>query len=174
MNPAPRNPLQEKPWVVASAREEGRASANHEKGPLGEGTGAAEELYLDLLKKCLTRYVFPEKWRPIRPTRPLRRVAYGLARAIFKPMSLELVRAVRFDPAQREQGEDWPPPEAETMIGLRRLDNLQFCITGDTQRMVWAADSFQGLPAPDPRRLPASRRDPSYGEFWDQVRATTP
>jgi O-methyltransferase len=32
---------------------------------------------------------------------------------------------------------------------------------GDTQRMVWAADSFQGLPRPDPR-YPADAGDPHW------------
>jgi len=31
------------------------------------------------------------------------------------------------DPAQREEGHDWPK-EGETMVGLRRLDNVQQCI----------------------------------------------
>jgi O-methyltransferase len=77
------------------------------------------------------------------------------------------------------------------MIGLRRLDNLQQCITdvldhevpgdiietgvwrggamifargvlkafGDTQRTVWCADSFEGLPRPNADAYPADRDD---------------
>jgi hypothetical protein len=73
------------------------------------------------------------------------------------------------------------------MIGLKRLDNLQFCVEdalargvpgdlmetgvwrggaailmravlaahGVADRRVWAADSFEGLPPPDPARYPA-------------------
>ncbi len=171
----------------------------------GKGAGAAAQLYLDLLKKCLTRYAFPEKYRSPSPTQPVRRRAFAVIRALLAARNLELVRPVRFDPDQREQGEDWPPPEAETMIGLRRLDNLELCITDvlrrhvpgdlietgvwrggatifmravlkaydDRQRVVWAADSFQGLPEPDPDRLPRSRRDPSYRKFWNRIRADT-
>ncbi len=94
------------------------------------------------------------------------------------------------DLAARAEGRDWPL-EAETMVGWRRLDHLQQCITdvlqrrvpgdlietgvwrggtaifmrgvlkayGDTTRVVWAADSFQGLPEPDPRRYPADAGD---------------
>ena len=72
------------------------------------------------------------------------------------------------------------------MIGLKRLDNLQYCIEnvirdgavgdlieagvwrggacilmravlkvrGVTDRRVWVADSFRGLPPPNPERLP--------------------
>lgn len=78
-------------------------------------------------------------------------------------------------------GHSWPS-RAYTMIGLKRLDNLHFCIEdvlannvpgdlietgawrggatifmravlkshGVTDRLVWVADSFEGLPKPDP------------------------
>jgi O-methyltransferase len=106
--------------------------------------------------------------------------------APFKRMldarGMQLVRRFRFDPESREVGLDWPP-EAETMIGIRRLDNIEMAVTdvlkqgvpgdlietgvwrggatifmraileayGDKQRTVWVADSFEGLPKPDPR-----------------------
>ena len=82
---------------------------------------------------------------------------------------------------KRRGGLDWPT-DAETMIGMERLDNLQYCVEtvlresiegdlietgvwrggasilmrgvlaayGVTDRTVWVADSFQGLPPPDP------------------------
>jgi O-methyltransferase len=94
------------------------------------------------------------------------------------------------DPSIRIEGRDWPKT-AETMIGLKRLDNLHDCITdvlrrrvpGDFleagvwrggaaifmraallasdehQRDVWVADSFQGLPKPDPLSFPADTGD---------------
>lgn len=99
---------------------------------------------------------------------------------------MEVVRWVQLDPTVRAEGRDWPA-RAESMIGLRRLDNIQNCVTdvlrrgmpgdlietgvwrggatifmravlkayGDTERKVWVADSFQGLPKPDPERWPA-------------------
>jgi len=77
------------------------------------------------------------------------------------------------------------------MIGMQRLNNLQYCVEdvlrlqvpgdlietgvwrggaailmrailkvyGETERIVWAADSFQGLPQPDPTRYPADAGD---------------
>jgi O-methyltransferase len=109
---------------------------------------------------------------------------------LLASLKLEIVRSQSFDPKARAEGRDWPR-EAETMIGLKRLDNLEYCITdvlrrqvagdlietgvwrggasifmravlkvyGDTERIVWLADSFQGLPQPDPMRYPADAKD---------------
>jgi hypothetical protein len=105
-----------------------------------------------------------------------------------------LAKMVNFDTEKRRGGLDWPPPAAHTMIGLKRLDNLQFClediikerIPGDvietgvwrggatifmravlkaydiTDRKVWVADSFEGLPKPDTDKYPADTGDIHY------------
>jgi O-methyltransferase len=131
-----------------------------------EGTETPQKLYLSLLKQCLTRYIFDDS--------SIDRKHRG------KPL----------DRAVRAEGRDWPA-EAETMIGLHRLDNLEECITdvlrrgvpgdlietgvwrggatifmravleayGDLDRLVWAADSFEGLPPPDPAAYPADEGD---------------
>ena len=151
-----------------------------------------EELYLDLLKKCLTRVAFPERYRPWSPSskRRIRRALVRRLRGWLARSRLDLVRRVSFDRELRVAGLD-QPPEAETMIGLRRLDSLQLCITdvlenrvpgdlietgvwrggtaifmravlmanGETSRTVWAADSFRGLPQPDPDSYPADLGD---------------
>ena len=91
----------------------------------------APELYLDLMKKCLTRYIFPEAFTPVR--RPpltwkyLPWVLYPPVAAILKRSGLTLFRKADADLTQRAEGRDWPA-DAETMIGLKRLDNLHFCI----------------------------------------------
>ncbi len=91
----------------------------------------------------------------------------------------------KYDQETRRDGRDWPPV-AHTMIGLKRLENLQYCvedvlahdIPGDfietgvwrggatifmrailkaydvTDRAVWVADSFAGLPPPSPDAYP--------------------
>src|ERR1017187_5803021 len=88
----------------------------------------AAELYLDLLKRVLTRYNFPERYRPLsRPSWPPYKAVLPLLRRLLGRKGLEIVRRCVVNPADRTEGKDWPP-EAETMIGLRRLDNLQFCI----------------------------------------------
>jgi O-methyltransferase len=90
------------------------------------------------------------------------------------------------DRQARTEGRDWSMI-AHSMIGLRRLDNIQQCaeqvladgvpgdfietgvwrggatifmrailkVYGVTDRVVWVADSFQGLPPPDAARYPA-------------------
>jgi O-methyltransferase len=147
----------------------------------------AAELYLDLMKKCLTKFIFPETYQPIRipPSRrhhPIVSAIYPLVTSLLAKRNLKLFQYVPFDQAARANGIDWPP-EADTMIGLKRLDNLQYCITevihknlpgdlietgvwrggasifmravlkvyGDQTRLVWVADSFEGLPKPDGR-----------------------
>jgi O-methyltransferase len=150
---------------------------------------SAKSLYLDLLKRCLTRTLFPEQYQRIGSTRFPHRVIYSLLRA-FLGRSFDVVRLRDYDEKTREWGLDWPA-EAETMIGLKRLDSLQRCavdvienkIPGDfietgvwrggacifmrgilkayeiTDRIIWVADSFQGLPKPDPSRYPADAND---------------
>ncbi len=50
-------------------------------------------------------------------------------------MGLDLVRRAEFVPAKREEGSDWPP-DAETMVGLKRLENIQMCVTDVLARGV--------------------------------------
>jgi O-methyltransferase len=94
-------------------------------------TSRLDDSYLDLLKKCLTRYVFPDTYHPLhRPSRkihPVGWVLYPLLAAMLERSGLKLCRYVKFDPVARSKGENWPA-EAETMIGLERLDNLHACI----------------------------------------------
>jgi O-methyltransferase len=147
----------------------------------------AAQLYLDLMKKCLTRFIFPEIYRPIktRPSGRLHPVAwamYPLVTSVLAKRNVKLFKYARFDQEARANGRDWPL-EADTMLGLKRLDNLQYCVTEvlrknvpgdlmetgvwrggasifmravlkvykDQTRLVWVADSFEGLPKPDGR-----------------------
>ena len=147
----------------------------------------AAQLYLNLLKMCLTRFIFPETYRPIktRPSRRLHPIAwamYPLVTAVLAKLNVTLFLDAPFDQVARADGRDWPA-EADTMIGLKRLENLQYCVTevirknvpgdlietgvwrggasifmravlkvyGDQTRLVWVADSFEGLPKPDGR-----------------------
>ena len=84
-------------------------------------------LYLDLLKKSLTRTISAETYSAAEPW-------FGFIRFWFLPVQAFLwargwtvVRRQPLDLKVRGEGRDWPA-DAETMIGLKRLDNLQSCI----------------------------------------------
>jgi O-methyltransferase len=151
-------------------------------------TGATD-LYLDLMKRCLTREVMRERYRPL-PATGWKGLVCQLPHQFLGKFGLELVRQVHVDAETRAEGHDWPS-DAETMIGRRRLDNLHHCVTqvladnvpgdlvetgvwrggsvifmraalkahGVRDRTVWVADSFCGLPAPDVARYPHDRGD---------------
>lgn len=142
--------------------------------------------YLDLMKKTLSFSLWPEPPAPIElfvSSEPvLKRAAISLMSRVLRRFGLQLVRPRKVTPNQREHGKVWPG-YADTMVGMRRLDNLQFCIEsviaenvegdlietgvwrggscvlmravlaahGVTDRRVFVADSFEGLPKPDGR-----------------------
>lgn len=131
------------------------------KDPYSKGSVTA--LYLDLMKRCLTNWIYADMEE--------------------KP----------FDEQARAEGRD-RPSTAHSMIGLKRLDNLQFCVEdvlanrvpgdlieagvwrggatifmrailkayGVENRHVWVADSFEGLPPPDPKKYPYDAGDRHY------------
>ena len=92
-----------------------------------------DALYLDLLKGCLTRHLFIGE--------EVGNTHWGWKRAMAAPLHRMLARRnLKFgriggDPSAREAGRDWPV-HAETMIGLRRLENIQHCVTDVVRRNV--------------------------------------
>lgn len=154
------------------------------------------ELYLDLLKRILTRAALEDNdyiYGVDTKRRDLKGRAINKVLPLLGRRGIEVVRKRPYDPAVRESGRDWPA-RAESMIGLRRMDNLQYCVEralregvpgdlietgvwrggatifmrgilkahGVTDRTVWVADSFQGLPRPDPHRYPADAGDEHF------------
>ncbi len=131
------------------------------------------QLYLDLLKKSLSGLIYEDAPSQVFPI--------GLLTAKAPNGFVRLFR---------EHGRDVPGC-AHSSIGLRRLDNIQYCletvlqdsIPGDlietgvwrggatilmrgvlkaygiTDRQVWVADSFEGLPVPDTKHYPLD-------QFW--------
>jgi hypothetical protein len=119
------------------------------------------QLYLDLLKRCLTNLIYGD------------------------PGWVNPAQQTPFDPRRRAVGGDWPML-AHSMIGIKRLDNIQFCLEdvlrrgvpgdvietgvwrggatilmrgilkahGVSDRRVWVADSFEGLPPPNRAKYP--------------------
>jgi O-methyltransferase len=151
------------------------------------------ELYLDLLKRSLTGLLRPHMYvEATPPVTPWKRRVFDRLQAALAPKNYCIVKRVPYDKELRAVGKDWPP-EAETMVGLRRLDNVQECIRsvirenipgdvietgvwrggttifmraaleayGDRERTVWVADSFRGLPPPDPD-YPLDAGDPHH------------
>ena len=129
--------------------------------------GEFRDLYLGLLRDCLTGLVYDDP-----------------------PLDWSGVGQRPFDRHVREIGMDWPC-RAHSMIGAARMLQLQraaehvleqripgdfietgvwrggACILmravlkvhGVTDRRVWVADSFRGLPPPAPERYPVDRGD---------------
>jgi len=89
------------------------------------------QMYLDLLKKTLTFTLWPEPGTPIETHTHLksipRRLLVPTTVKVLKRMNLQLVRVNQSLPGDRNEGRTWPV-YAETMIGLKRLDNLQSSI----------------------------------------------
>lgn len=162
-----------------------RTAATRERtaGPVPADGADAAAAYLELMKDCLTFLLWGARDGPLLELdvrRPVVSVARILRRiALWRRPSPVTVR---------EFGMDWPS-QALTMIGRKRLDNIQACVErvlqdqvpgdlieagvwrggatifmrallrayGDTQRKVWVADSFRGLPRPNLEKYPADR-----------------
>lgn len=93
-------------------------------GTAGARTADAADLFLDLLKNVLTRAFLDEEVRPVDPEAGWRRLLVAPLQRAARSQGMELVRRRPVDHARRSAGLDWPP-DAETMIGLRRLESLQ-------------------------------------------------
>lgn len=152
-----------------------------------EDTADTAQLYLELLKRALTHTLYwpidvdemPEQIR-----RPLAEAALAAVEAPNAPPEARS-ELTDFEGA-REEGRDWPQ-FAQTMVGMKRLDNVHGCVEdvlsrgvpgdlieagvwrggvvilmrgilkahGVTDRIVFGADSFEGLPEPSPGEFPA-------------------
>lgn len=146
----------------------------------------AADLYLDLLKRTLTRTICPDLYAEVPPNtsttgKAMRYRAYAAIQSLLKPFHLSLVHTVR--------------PTGETMVGMELMDHLHRCletvvrerVPGDLietgvwrggvtifmraflkvhgdSRSVWLADSFEGLPKPNAAQYPHDKGD----ELWSQ------
>jgi O-methyltransferase len=144
--------------------------------------------YLDVMKRHLTRSDSSSSTEQAIPAR------------VRQFLNVRNLKFSQVTPDSQEDGSSAWPESAETMIGMKRLDNLQYCIRdvlarnvpgdliecgawrggatifmraallayNDPGRRVWVADSFQGLPAPDPKTYPADLGD-EYFKHGDQL-----
>lgn len=139
------------------------------------GSSASIELYLDLMKRCVTNAIYDDDTD----------LTTGINRLDEATGKIFPVQGAPADPESKFFGGIWPS-RAHTMIGVPRLDNLQDCVTdvlrrgmpgdlieagvwrggatifmrailkayGVTDRLVWVADSFEGLPEADAGKHP--------------------
>jgi O-methyltransferase len=141
------------------------------------------DLYLDLLKKVLIdlNRIDKGEYKPLSlyKLNNKQKLLLSIDR-LLRIKNYTICKYIEPDIAKRLSGTDWPT-NADTMIGLKRLENIQFCIEqvlangikgdlietgvwrggavifmravlkayGVTDRTVWVADSFTGLPPPD-------------------------
>jgi O-methyltransferase len=142
----------------------------------------ADRRYLSLLKHSITASLYPESaWRTLGTEEDRQGVVGYVKNIAIKKLAqknLILVRKMPYASELRETGGDWPM-FGYSMVGHRRLDNIESClrsvvednVEGDfvecgvwrggasmyakavlnslraTDRSVWLADSFQGMPA---------------------------
>lgn len=164
------------------------------------------ELYLDLMKKVLTRALMAKgvERHTVWPRGPKSRLVYGFNRMATR-FGLELVRLTPSSANDYlESGHEATNrvEDAETMLGTRQLDHMQRCIRdilerdtpGDlfeagvwrggmtifmravlmayhnTDRKVWAADSFAGLPSINRRHETFDWREGNMAVSVEDVR----
>jgi len=96
------------PYIEVSTTDSGSANLRSHPTMRKDANGDTPKLYLDLLKRILSNTIYGDE--NVGPFQP--------------PV---------FDLALRSKGADWPKC-AHTMIGLKRLDNLQYCVEDATGR----------------------------------------
>jgi O-methyltransferase len=133
------------------------------------------QLYIELLKNCVGNFIYDDDLDLMN------------GKVTYDPISGKYytIEPATANPKGKYLGGIWPS-RAHTMIGMPRLNNLQFCVEeiikrgvpgdlietgvwrggaaifmcgilkayGITDRQVWVADSFEGLPPPDFKRYP--------------------
>jgi hypothetical protein len=132
-------------------------------------------LYLDLLKKCVGNFIYDDD------------LNLRLGKVQVDPVTgkITTTEGTPFEAQEKYYGAIWPS-RAHSMIGMPRLDNIQYCVEevlrtgvpgdlieagvwrggatilmrgilkahGITDRIVWVADSFEGLPPADLHNYP--------------------
>jgi O-methyltransferase len=152
-----------------------------------ESNKSVRDLYIDLTKKCLLDSLYGEfEYKPVRKGGK----AFNWVNKYLQWRGLVACERRNVRNEARYEGKDWPA-RALSMIGVKRLNNLQECVEkviqggvagdfietgvwrggstilmkavlkayGDTTRIVWVADSFEGLPEPNPDLYPADTGD---------------
>ncbi len=148
--------------------------------------------YIELLKKVLSDYhhLNMTEYRPLYSDARIRSKLLQLPDKIFRLANYAICSINEITEEKLMNGSG-RPVYADTMIGMKRLDNIEYCIKdiiknnveGDfielgvwrggavilmkallnemnaPNRNVWVADSFEGLPTPNPAIYPADKGD---------------
>lgn len=155
-----------------------------------------ESLYIELLKYTLTDYhrIDIAEYKPISSeNKSLKFRVLMRIEKFLKTKGFSICKIIKSTKEDRVVGKDWPI-YADTMIGIKRLNNIEYCfhqiikenIPGDfietgvwrggstifmkallkksniIDRVVWVADSFEGLPKPNEKEYSADRGDIYY------------
>jgi len=98
-----------------------------------------EDLYLNLLKNTLSFNLWPEPPVPVESQNylraPWKRTIISFLARILKLKNLGLVQYVSPTEEERAEGKVWPG-YADTMIGLKRLDNLLQCCRDVVEKKI--------------------------------------
>jgi O-methyltransferase len=89
-----------------------------------------QDRYLDLVKKTLSFTLWPEPPYAVDPNSyraPVKRLIVKTAKTVLEKGNFLLAKRSPATEEQRLGGEIWPS-YADTMIGMKRLDNLQSCV----------------------------------------------
>ena len=156
------------------------------------------ELYLELMIKCLTNEIYGES-EYVPAVR--NRFVGKFFNQVLNTFGFHFIKKQGFNLQKRHSGLDWPP-YAHTMVGRKRLENTLYCvkhilennIDGDfietgvwrggstifmrailktynvSHKTVWVADSFEGLPAPNEKVYPDDMGDVHY--TFDELKVT--
>ena len=154
------------------------------------------DMYLNLLKQCLTFSLWPEPSVPASvhlrdySKDNFKRKFNLFLENMFLKLNRQLLKPLKYSDDDRLEGKTWSG-YAHSMVGRKRLQNIQDCIhtiveeqiPGDvleagvwrggaaifmkaclkayneSDRKVWLADSFEGLPEPNPVKYPADSGD---------------
>ncbi len=160
----------------------------------------SQKLYIELLKKVLTNLLrideveikpikmFSSDYRAIGVKKAIGKTLFNILDNILLIKKFVICKIIEVDVEKRINGLDWPT-YGETMMGLKRLNNIEECvidivknnIPGDfietgvwrgggaifmkamlnvldvSDRTVWLADSFEGLPEANGKKYSADK-----------------
>lgn len=107
---------------------------------------AAAAAYIDLIKKVLTRFVAQDEFAELIYNRQSWQArVFSPIKALLARKQYVICRRQPFDAHERTHGLDWPP-SAETMVGMRCLDNIEYRVRQVLANGIRGAAKWTWLP----------------------------